>query len=428
MHLGAFSLCLILLGVSSAGQFAFGYLNAARLRYLMQHGASRSQAMAQVLHRPGPFLSSIVLLHMSIVGIATLVAFDLASHLTTDAGWRAGVLAVAAALALAAQIIARGLAALHPERVAVWLYGPLRIVGTITMPLVGPWYALTELMVTRIAGARPQETMPTTEEDLRVLVDAVEETEALEEEEREMITSIFEMSDRDVSEIMVPRIDLVAIDASTSVGDGLDVLVRSGHSRVPVYEEDLDHVTGLVHLRDLAREFRAGNGSTPVGDLVRPLHVVPETKKIDELLHEFQEKNIQMALVADEYGGTAGIVTIEDMLEEIVGEIRDEYDVEEERIHKISDREANLDARVSIHDVNELLPLHLDDDDYDTVGGLVYERLSKIPSAGDVVDLGHAVIRVISTKGRRVQRVHITMTEQRSNASPGNGNGATAEK
>jgi CBS domain containing-hemolysin-like protein len=277
------------------------------------------------------------------------------------------------------------------------------------------------MLLRRLTGGGAQERLQTTEEDLRVLVDAVEETEALEEDERDMITSIFEMSDRDVSEIMVPRIDMVALDASASVAEGLDLLIGSGHSRVPVYEGDLDHIIGIVHLRDLARQFRAARGAEPVGVLVRPVHVVPETKKIDELLHdfqhEFQEQHIQMAVVADEYGGTAGIVTIEDMIEEIVGEIRDEYDVEEDRIQRISDTEAIMDARVSIHDANEVLPLDLDDDDYDTIGGLVYEQLSKVPSAGDVVNLENATIRVLSTKGRRVQRVHIAMIDE----TPGNG-------
>jgi CBS domain containing-hemolysin-like protein len=225
---------------------------------------------------------------------------------------------------------------------------------------------------------------------------------------------------------MVPRVDVIALPAETSVESGLDVLVASGHSRVPVYEEDLDHIDGIVHLRDLARELRAGHGSHSLGSLVRPVHVVPETKKIDELLHEFQEQRIQMAVVADEYGGTAGVVTIEDMIEEIVGEIRDEYDTEEEeRIQVISDREAILDAGVSIHDANEVLPLNLEDDDYDTIGGLVYEQLSKVPNTGDVVTLRHATIRVLSTKGRRVQRVQVTMTDPASGITTnGNGNGA----
>ena len=280
----------------------------------------------------------------------------------------------------------------------------------ITRPIVQPGYLLAELVLRRLFGAGGEDRVGANEEDLRVLVDAVEETEALEEDEREMITSIFEMSDRDVSEIMVPRIDVISVEGSTPVDAAVDLLVQTGHSRIPVYEGDFDHVLGLVHLRDLTGALRANRGSEPVALFVRPIHVVPETKKIDELLHEFQNEQIQMALVVDEYGGTEGLVTIEDLLEEIVGEIRDEYDVEEELIQVISDHEAILDGRVSIHDANEVLPLGLDDDDYDTVAGLVYGHLEKIPSPGDTVTIGPATIRVLSTKGRRILRIHVVVS------------------
>jgi CBS domain containing-hemolysin-like protein len=243
-------------------------------------------------------------------------------------------------------------------------------------------------------------------------VDVVEETTALEEDERDMITSIFELSDRDVREIMVPRIDLIAVPSSMTIDEAIDVLVTSGHSRVPVYEDDLDHVSGMVHLRDLAKAIRAGRGQASVSQFLRSVHVVPETKKIDELLREFQQQRIQLAVVADEYGGTEGIVTIEDMLEEIVGEIRDEYDVDEEDlIQRISPFEALMDARVSIHDAAEVLPIEVDDGDYETIGGLVYQRLEKVPEVGDVVELPRCQIKVVSTKGRRVQRVLVTVSD-----------------
>src|SRR5207244_3182003 len=206
----------------------------------------------------------------------------------------------------------------------------------------------------------------------------------------------------------------------STVSEAIDLAVSSGHSRLPVYEEDLDHVAGVVHLRDLAEAVRQNRGDSPVMELVRPLHVVPETKKIDELLREFQQERIQMALVADEYGGTAGIVTIEDLVEEIVGEIRDEYDVEEESIQMLSEREAIMDAGISIHDANEALPLNLNDDDYDTLAGLVYDRLAKVPSVGDQVDVDQRfTVKVLATKGRRVQRVQVTMQEAADQSSNG---------
>lgn len=409
IQLALFALFLALLALASAGQAAFGYLNAVRLRHLMQRGATRSQALFEVVHTPGPFLSGIALLYMLSVAGATLATVLLVQPLAPDVAPMALTFAVATLLALLVQTFARGIAATRPERVASVLYGPLSALAIVTVPLVHPLYAVSEGLLRRLFALRPDEREAMTEEDLRALVDAVEETSALEQDEREMITSIFEMSDRDISEIMVPRIDVVGIEAKRTVSEAIDMLVATGHSRLPVYDEDLDHILGLVHLRDVTGALRTGSGIRPVAELVRPVHVIPETKKIDELLHEFQALHIQMAIVADEYGGTAGIVTIEDLLEEIVGEIRDEHDVEEERIQLLSDREAIMDARLSIHDANEALPLELEADEYDTIAGLVYDRLGKVPAPGDVVNLERCTIRVLSTKGRQVQRVQITV-------------------
>jgi CBS domain containing-hemolysin-like protein len=361
--------------------------------------------MYEVVHNPGSFIMGLALFYLLSLGGGTVTAVDLVQR----SGWALWVqvlaLVAAAKLLLIAQMVGRSVAAAGPERAAQLFYGPLQLAGQLVRPL----HSAVDVVTSRVLHIRPEER--TSEEELRTLVDAVEETQALEADEREMITSIFELSDREVREIMVPRMDVVAADESTPVVAIVDLLISTGHSRVPVFHGDLDHLTGMVHLRDLARAMREGRPEVPVGDLVRSLHVVPETKKIDELLREFQQARHQMAVVADEYGGTAGVVTIEDLLEEIVGEIHDEYDVEEERIQVISEREAVMDARVSIHDANEVLALNLDDDEADTIGGVVYERLAKVPSPGDVVDLGNSTIRVISTRGRTVQRVQVTLKQ-----------------
>jgi putative hemolysin len=413
-HLLLFVAALLVLAMASAGQAAFGYLNATRFRSLMQHGATRSQAVQQIAHEPGPLLASVSLLYLLSIAAATLVAWDFVRWQVQDSNLQIALLVVAGLVLLGIQMIARGFATARPERAAVILYRPLFAFGLISRPVVAPWYALSNLLLRVLLGVGPEDRAATTEEDLRALVDVVEETTALEEDERDMITSIFELSDREVREIMVPRIDVKAIPSAMSVNEALDLLVSSGHSRVPVFDEDLDHIAGLVHLRDLTQALRAGRGEATVTQFLRPVHIVPESKKIDELLREFQQQRIQMAVVADEYGGTAGVVTIEDMLEEIVGEIRDEYDTDEvELIERISETEAFMDARVSIHDAMEALPIKVNaDDDYETVGGLVYTHLDKLPDVGDIVELENCVIRVVSTKGRRIQRVLVTLRDR----------------
>ncbi len=411
LQLVLFAVSVVFVAVASAAQSAFGYLNATRLRRLLQQGASRSQAMFEVVHNPGPFLSSISLLYTLSVACATVITIDFMQTALTGVGARVLTALAAAILVLIAQAMGRRIATLWPERVASALYSPLRTIGVITLPIVWPGYVIADRMLRVFFKSKAEDRLATTEEDLRVLVDAVEETEALEEDEREMITSIFELSDRDVREIMVPRPDIVAVEVSFSVAATVDLLIATGHSRVPVFEGDLDHINGLVHLRELAEALRNERDESAVAGLVRAAHVVPETKKIDELLHDFQTQHIQMAIVADEYGGTAGLVTIEDLLEEIVGEIHDEYDVVEERIEVISEGEAIIDAGVSIHDVNETLNLDLDATEYETIGGLIYDRLGKVPTAGDVVETDHVTLRVLATKGRRIQRVQVTIQE-----------------
>jgi CBS domain containing-hemolysin-like protein len=223
-----------------------------------------------------------------------------------------------------------------------------------------------------------------------------------------MIASVIELGEQPVREIMVPRIDIVAAPGSSTVRDVVDRIVESGHSRIPVYDGTIDNITGVVYAKDLLRFLRDGSQTASVQPLAREASYVPETKKVDDLLHEMQQTRVHVAIVVDEYGGTAGLITIEDLIEEIVGEIRDEYDVEESMIEEVSDREALFDARVSIRDVNDTLDLEIEDEDFDTLGGLLYHELGKVPNVGDEVSVDGAVVTVLTTTGRRVRKVRVT--------------------
>ncbi len=211
--------------------------------------------------------------------------------------------------------------------------------------------------------------------------------------------------------VMLPRIDIVAIPANSTVRDALDKIVVTGHSRIPLYEETIDNVTGLVYAKDLLKHLRDGSQDDSVAPLAREPYFVPETKKVDELLHEMQQRRVHLAVVVDEYGGTAGLITIEDLIEEIVGEIQDEYDVEESPIEQVTDTEAVFDARVSIRDVNDTLDLDIEDEDFDTLGGLLYHELGKVPAVGDEVRVDGCLVTVLSTTGRRVRKVRVTKSQ-----------------
>ncbi|MBI5350035.1 MAG: HlyC/CorC family transporter [Chloroflexi bacterium] len=272
-------------------------------------------------------------------------------------------------------------------------------------PLVRLSVFASGLVTVPLGGRAPQIV---TEEEIKTMVDAGEEGGVIEEEEKEMIYSIFQFRDTPAREVMVPRIDVFALDAETPFEEAINEVVAAGHSRIPVYSETIDNIVGLIYAKDLLRVWREGATNKTLRDLLRPAHFIPEAKALDELLAELQQQRIHMAVVVDEYGGTAGLVTLEDIVEEIVGEIRDEYDTTEESPYqKINDDEYIFDGGININDVNELLDLKLPSDDADTIGGYVYGQLGRVPASGDQLTEDNVVMEVQHVTGRRIRKVRV---------------------
>jgi putative hemolysin len=399
-----FLLAVLLAGIAGASQASLRHINRARLRQMVDEGTSRAGAMATVLEEPSPLFSGIALLETLSIGIATLSGAGIVIALWPigpPLSVLAGILLLL--LILVVQVTARSLAMHFPESTALRLMGPVVLLARIFWPLLAPLLAFERWLLRLIGVSRVSDTPAAAEEDLRMLVE--HEDGVLEEGEREMIQSIFEMNDRPVRELMVPRPDVAALAQTGSVNDAVDLALRTGYSRLPVYDGNLDNVAGVLVVKDLLRHLKDGSGDAPVTALLRPPYFVPETKKIDELLREMQAKRVHLAIVVDEYGGSAGVITLEDLVEEIVGEIRDEYDTEEPLYERIDDDKVVFDARASIHDVNEILHLTLDDEEFDTLGGLVYDQLGKVPEVGDEVRVDGISVEVLSTEGRRVKKV-----------------------
>jgi putative hemolysin len=228
-----------------------------------------------------------------------------------------------------------------------------------------------------------------TEDELKSMVDAGQQEGVLEKEEQKMIYSIIQLGDTLAREIMVPRIDITAIEIQTPLEEAIDELVHAGHSRVPVYQENIDHILGLVYTKDLLKIWRQGTQIQSLRALLRPAYFVPEAKKLDQLMPEMQAQRIHMAIVVDEYGGIAGIVTLEDIVEEIVGEIQDEFDQTEELPYqKISDGEFIFQGRVGLNDFNEVMGSDLPVDEAETLGGFIYNRIGRVPSNGETMLVG----------------------------------------
>lgn len=321
-----------------------------------------------------------------------------------------GVLAVLGLAVVAARQIGERLALRAPDQMACGL-SPL---AAVTVALASPVRALHTLLTRSPSGRRPGMGSPlVTEEEIRTLVDAGEEGGAIEIEEKKMILSIFELGDTLVREVMVPRIDIQAFDEHQALEDVADALLVSGHSRAPVFREDIDSIVGIVYVKDLLSAFRQGRQHEPVKNFMRPAIFVPEAKKADDLLADLQARRVHMAVVVDEYGGTAGVVTLEDLVEEIVGEIRDEYDAAEEAaFQRVQDGGFIFSGRIDLDDVNDLTGANLAKDTSETLGGYIAGSLGRIPASGDVVDAGGLHLVVEQATGRRILKVRATFVSE----------------
>ncbi len=261
----------------------------------------------------------------------------------------------------------------------------------------------------------PNQESSVTETELISLVEAVQEEGVLEQEEQKMIVSIFRLGDTLVREIMVPRIDVLALEVNTPIDEAMDALKRSGHSRVPVFKDSVDNILGLLYAKDLLGIWREGKRTVSLSDHLRPAYFVPEAKKVDELLAELQAKRIHMAIVVDEYGGVAGLVTLEDIVEEIVGEIRDEYDQAEELLYNaINEHEYLFQGRIDIDDFNDIMGTDLPNGEADTLSGLIYSRIGRVPAAGDNVQIKDLQLTVEQVSGQRIRKVRAQIIDSPS--------------
>jgi putative hemolysin len=405
LRIPIFALAALLAFLAATAQASLVYIDRARLRHMLEEGTPRASALMRLLDEPTSTLSTILVVYTLAVcaGAAAAFWFDVDLWFSV-AAWVAVVAALLELLVLlVVQFLGRVVAVSRPEQVALTFVRPVELLVRLLFFVLIPLNALDAWMRS-LLGVQHGITPADAEDRLRHLVEGNTD---LEEDEREMIASVIELGEQPVREVLVPRIDIVASPDTSTVRDVLDRIVESGHSRIPIFDATIDNITGVIYAKDLLKFLRDGDQSAPVKPLAREPSFVPETKKVDELLHEMQQRRVHLAVVVDEYGGTAGLITIEDLIEEIVGEIQDEYDVEEVMIQEVSDSEALFDARVTIRDVNDTLDLDIEDEDFDTLGGLLYHELGKVPNVGDEVRVDGALVTVLTTTGRRVRKVRV---------------------
>lgn len=404
---------VLISGVLALAETAFVRLSRVRVLALEDEGRPGAARLARLLETPEKTLNAVLLL----VLVTQLTAATLVGVLVDG---RLGPFGVVAGLAIevtfffvAAEVIPKTFAVQHTDAVALRLS---RLLAVLTgfLPLRALSQALISLANVILPGKGLREGPFITREELRVMADVAADEEEIERDERRLIHSIFEFRDLVVREVMVPRPDMFTVPVTSSIDAALAAAITGGYSRMPVTGETADDITGLVYLKDLSREGRARSGDqalASVQGLVRPAVFVPEQKRVAELLREMQSQKVHMAMVVDEYGGIAGLVTLEDLLEEIVGEIVDEYDVEEPKVEDLGGGVLRVAGHVSIDDVNEVLDVELPATEWDTVGGLVLNLLGHLPEEGETVEFQGLEFRSEQVRARRIVSVRISRLE-----------------
>ena len=400
-------LCLVLLAFTSAVDAALSAISRHRLNMLQEEDTPRAMMVAQLLSDPYRFKAAILVLNAAVIIAATAFTIHLTRGLTL--GWRVAALALLLLLILIfSEALPKALVIRNPTGAAHALAGPMALIARLIWPLISVIGLLTNPLVSLLSGGASPQLPLVTEEELLLLVNVGEEEGLIEPDEREMIKGIFSFGDTLVREVMIPRVDIVALEETATLDEALETVLAHGHSRIPVYHETIDRVIGILYAKDLLPGLRSGQRNQSLSGLLRPPYFVPETMKVDALLKDLQSRKVHLAIAVDEYGGTAGLVTIEDLLEEIVGDIQDEYDVEEPSIQLVGEGELIADARVPIDDINDLTGLRLSSEESDRIGGMVYERLGRVPKVGDKVQLADDVtITVLSVEGLRPRQLRL---------------------
>jgi CBS domain containing-hemolysin-like protein len=394
---------------------AFTRTSRIRAIAMEEEGRKGAHRLVRMLERPEATLNSLLfLLLVSQLTSASLLGVVLERR-AGSWGLIAGMVIQILVYFVLGEVAPKTYAIQHPERAALRVSGFLWAI-TNFWPLRVMSRGLIGLANVLLPGKGLKEGPFVTEQDLRAMADVAADEDAIEREERELIHSIFEFGDTVVREVMCPRPDMVAVPVGSTVEDAVRMAIDGGFSRLPVYEGTTDEIVGIVYLKDLVRRARMGEGAVTLQVAMRPAKFVPEQKRVAELLGEMRTQRFHMAMVVDEHGGTAGLVTLEDLIEEIVGEISDEYDADEPRLEPIAGGGVRAPGRTPIDEVNEALDAELPDEEWDTLGGLVFNVLGRVPEQGEAFRFQGLDFRVDRIDGRRITTVSIVPIAPRAEA------------
>ena len=406
-QIGLLAVLLLGSGFFSASETSLMSLSKIRIRYMEEEGVKGAKLVSSLIEKSSDLLSSI-LVGNNIVNIAaTSVSTSLFISIFGDGGVAVATAVMTVLVLIFGEITPKTIAANSPEKVAVVVSKPISVIMKITKPIVWVFNLLTGIIF-KIMGIENDGVKPfITEEELKTMVNVSHEEGVLEMEEREIINNVFQFGDMQAKEAMIQRLDMVAVNIEDSYDEIIELFKNEKLSRLPVYQDSIDDIVGILNIKDIIFLSDEEIEHFNIKDYVREAFFTYEFKKITQLLEEMKKEKSQMAIVVDEYGGTAGLLTIEDLVEVIVGDIDDEYDEEEEEIVKVSDNEYLVEGSTRISDVNERLGINFESDEFDSIGGFIIGYLKRIPEENELIEVGNVKFSVESIDKNRINQIRI---------------------
>ncbi len=399
-------------GVLAMAETSLVRMTRIKAKSLIDENKRGARQLARLVENPANFLNPILLLVLICQLVSATLVGIVAEHLFGGLGVILGIVFEIVVIFVLFEAVPKNWAVQHAERAAL-LSAPI-VSALLRFPPIRWLSAVLIGLANLIIGSNGDEEgmrhSYITDSELKAMADVAHEENVIEKDERTFIHSVIDFGDTVTREVMTPRPDMVTVEAEVSVRDALEAALGAGYSRIPVEADGIDDIIGIAYTKDLVRAERVGKAQQPVRDSMRPAKFIPESKEVADLLREMQEEKFHMAIVVDEYGGTAGLVTLEDLLEELVGDIVDEFDTEEPTVERREDGSVLVSAAYSVDDADDLLGAKLPHGTWDTVGGLMLDLVGRVPDRGDSVEVDGFRLTAVDVRGRRIERVRIEPT------------------
>ena len=406
-------ICILFIALLSSSEVAFISLNRVRLRHLIEKGNHNAEIAQKIRNEHDRFFSAVILSGNLFTVLATSVGTAVSiSYLGKDVGIVIATIAMTLLTVVFGELAPKTFAVSHAEKIALALARPVEIYIKAISPLVFLFNGLSNFIIRVLGGEVRSAPQLLTEDEMKAMIRMGEEDGTIEKEEKEMLHNIFEFGDKKVTEAMVPRTEIVAISEDAAVADVLSLVSEKGYSRYPVIKETVDNITGVIYIKDIVRKMAVEEvpPSTAVKHFVRDAYYIPESKMVTALLDDMQKDKFQIAIVVDEHGGTAGLITLEDIMEEIVGALQDEFEAieAEKEVEVVDESTFMVLGTTGIDEINELVGVELDEEEFHTIGGFIFGLFGHLPKVGEKLRYHELKFLILEMEGKKIEKIKIT--------------------